>query len=86
MNNYLFNDIFFIVAHNLLYSEKSRNNKKWPNKNNDVITDLGGGGDFPMFRCTLRIFSALSDYSRAPFALAFRRSVTTPASKSWVSP
>jgi hypothetical protein len=86
MNNYLFNDIFFIVAHNLLYFRESRNNKKWPNKNNDVITDLGGGGNFPMFRCAPRIFSALPDYSRAPFALAFRGSVTAPAVKSWVSP
>jgi hypothetical protein len=50
MNNYLFIDIFFKVAHNLLHMWESRNNKKWPNKNNDVITDLGGEGNFPMFR------------------------------------
>ena len=52
MNNYLFIDNFYKVAHNLLYSRESQNNKKWPNKNNDVITDLGGGGNFPMFRYT----------------------------------
>ncbi len=28
---------------------KSRNKNKWPNKNNDVITDLGGEVYFPMF-------------------------------------
>ena len=29
--------------------QQSRNNKNGPNNNNDVITDLGGGGNFPMF-------------------------------------
>lgn len=82
MNNYLFIRIFYKVAHNLLYLSESQNNKKWPNKNNDVITDLGGGGNFPMFRYSPRVFSALPDDSRAPFALAFRGSVTTPAAKS----
>ena len=82
MNNYLFTRIFYKVAHNLLYLSESQNNKKWPNKNNDVITDLGGGGNFPMFRYSPRVFSALPDDSRAPFALAFRGSVTTPAAKS----
>lgn len=82
MNNYLFIDNFYKVAHNLLYLSESQNNKKWPNKNNDVITDLGGGGNFPMFRYSPRVFSALPDDSRAPFALAFRGSVTTPAAKS----
>ena len=28
---------------------QSRNNNNRPNKKNDVITDLGGEGDFPMF-------------------------------------
>ena len=62
MNNYLFIDIFFKVAHNLLHIWESRNNKKWPNKNNDVITDLGGEGNFPMFRFgpTLSLPSTLS--------------------------
>ncbi len=86
MNNYLFIDIFFKVAHNLLHIWESRNNKKWPNKNNDVITDLGGGGNFPMFRCTLNFLSALPDDSRAHLTLAPRGGVTTPAFKSWASP
>ena len=29
---------------------QSLNNNNWPNNKNDVITDLGGEGDFPMFR------------------------------------
>ena len=29
---------------------QSLNNNKRPNNKNDVITDLGGEGDFPMFR------------------------------------
>ena len=86
MNNYLFIDIFFKVAHNLLHIWESRNNKKWPNKNNDVITDLGGGGNFPMFRCALNFLSVLPDDSRAHLTLAPRGGVTTPASKSWASP
>jgi hypothetical protein len=49
MNNSLFIQLFFIVAHPLQHVSQSRNKKNWPNKNNDVITDLGGGGNFPMF-------------------------------------
>lgn len=49
MNNSLFIQLFFIVAHPLQRLSQSRNKKNWPNKNNDVITDLGGGGNFPMF-------------------------------------
>ena len=48
--------MFFItfpnVAYALQYSMQSRNNNNRPNKKNDVITDLGGEGDFPMFLFT----------------------------------
>ena len=37
---------------------QSLNNNKRPNKKNDVITDLGGEGDFPMFRYGAPFFSA----------------------------
>ena len=33
---------------------QSLNNNNWPNNKNDVITDLGGEGDFPMFRYETR--------------------------------
>ena len=36
---------------------QSRNNNKRPNKKNDVITDLGGEGDFPMFRFGTRLLA-----------------------------
>jgi hypothetical protein len=49
MNNCLFIKHFFKVACTLRLEWQSRNNKNRPNKNNDVITDLGGGGNFPMF-------------------------------------
>jgi hypothetical protein len=49
MNNCLFIKHFFKVACTLRQKWQSRNNKNRPNKNNDVITDLGGGGNFPMF-------------------------------------
>ena len=48
--------MFFItfpnVAYALQYFNQSRNNNNRPNKKNDVITDLGGEGDFPMFLFT----------------------------------
>ena len=55
--------MFFItfpnVAYALQYFDQSRNNNNRPNKKNDVITDLGGEGDFPMFLFTSH-FSPLS--------------------------
>ena len=42
---------------------QSLNNNKRPNKKNDVITDLGGEGDFPMFLFTGHI-SPLSHLAR----------------------
>ena len=45
--------------------QQSRNNKNRPNNNNDVITDLGGEGDFPMFLSGLQLApeSAISSLS-----------------------
>jgi hypothetical protein len=40
---------FLNVACDLQSTDQSRNNNNGPNKKNDVITDLGGEGDFPMF-------------------------------------
>ena len=42
--------VFSYVARALQLFTQSLNNNNWPNKNNDVITDLGGEGNFPMFR------------------------------------
>ena len=42
--------VFSYVARALQLFVQSLNNNNWPNKNNDVITDLGGEGNFPMFR------------------------------------
>ena len=74
MNNYLFIDNFYKVAHNLLYLRESQNNKKWPNKNNDVITDLGGGGNFPMFLFTPLIYSTPTSDKRRGICVAARNS------------
>ena len=61
------NSMFFItfpnVAYALQYISQSRNNNNRPNKKNDVITDLGGEGDFPMFLFTHRL-SLLRHFSR----------------------
>ena len=40
---------FSYVARALQVVLQSLNNNNWPNKDNDVITDLGGEGHFPMF-------------------------------------
>ena len=42
--------VFSMLAQYLLPFHQSLNNNKRPNNKNDVITDLGGEGDFPMFR------------------------------------
>ena len=47
----------------LLTLTQSLNNNKRPNKKNDVITDLGGEGDFPMFLFTSHL-SPLSHLAR----------------------
>ena len=52
MDNRMFFITFPNVAYALQYSQQSRNNNNRPNKKNDVITDLGGEGDFPMFLFT----------------------------------
>ena len=53
--------MFFItfpnVAYALQYILQSRNNNNRPNKKNDVITDLGGEGNFPMFLSGQPLFS-----------------------------
>ena len=48
---------FSYVARALQLTMQSRYNNNWPNKNNDVITDLGGEGDFPMFRFAWPLFA-----------------------------
>ena len=50
---------------------QSLNNNKRPNKKNDVITDLGGEGDFPMFLFTSH-FSPLSHLERLSHLVACR--------------
>ena len=54
---------FYKVACALLLTTQSRNNNKWPNKKNDVITDLGGEGDFPMFRYGSRVTGLTAVFS-----------------------
>ena len=48
---------FYKVACALLLTTQSQNNNNWPNKKNDVITDLGGEGNFPMFLSGQPLFS-----------------------------
>lgn len=46
----MFFNTFLNMACDMQLLTQSRNNNNRPNKKNDVITDLGGEGDFPMFR------------------------------------
>ena len=45
----MFSNTFLKMACRLRLILQSRNNNNRPNKKNDVITDLGGEGNFPMF-------------------------------------
>ena len=45
----MFFNTFLNMACGLQLLPQSRNNNNRPNKKNDVITDLGGEGNFPMF-------------------------------------
>jgi hypothetical protein len=49
LDNAMFFNTFLNMACGLLFLPQSRNNNNRPNKKNDVITDLGGEGNFPMF-------------------------------------
>ena len=64
--------MFFITFSNVAYALQcilqSRNNNNRPNKKNDVITDLGGEGDFPMFLFANRL-SLLSHLSRLSYLM-----------------
>lgn len=74
----MFLKVFYEVACALLSSMQSRNNNNWPNKKNDVITDLGGEGDFPMFRYGVPFFSApqlLSVFARLSATLLLTQPV-----------
>ena len=74
----MFLKVFYEVACALLCFLQSRNNKKWPNKKNYVITDLGGEGDFPMFRYGVPFFSApqlLSVFARLSATLLLTQPV-----------
>ena len=78
MNNRMFFITFPNVAYALQYISQSRNNNNRPNKKNDVITDLGGEGDFPMFRYGVPFFSApqlLSVFARLSATLLLTQPV-----------
>ncbi len=65
----MFFNTFLNMACGLQFLTQSRNNNNRPNKKNDVITDLGGEGNFPMFLSGHPLFSDFRQVS-APIALA----------------
>ena len=71
MDNRMFFITFPNVAYALQHFDQSCNNNNRPNKKNDVITDLGGEGDFPMFLFTSH-FSPLSHLERLNHLVACR--------------
>jgi hypothetical protein len=56
----MFYNTFLNMACDLQLLVQSLNNNNGPNKKNDVITDLGGEGNFPMFRSRPPISSQLT--------------------------
>ena len=64
----MFFNTFFNLACGLRLVLQSRNKNNRPNKKNDVITDLGGEGNFPMFLSGLPISL---DFPPALFDTAF---------------
>ena len=81
MDNRMFFITFPNVAYALQYSMQSRNNNNRPNKKNDVITDLGGEGDFPMFLFT-GYLSPLSHLARLTRLSHLVTCTACPQSKS----
>ncbi|GIR71097.1 MAG: hypothetical protein CM15mP74_23480 [Halieaceae bacterium] len=59
----MFFNTFLNMACGLQLLPQSRNNNNRPNKKNDVITDLGGEGNFPMFLFGHPLFS---DFRQSP--------------------
>ena len=60
----MFFNTFLNMACGLQLLAQSRNNNNRPNKKNDVITDLGGEGNFPMFLSGHPLFSDFRQVSR----------------------
>ena len=82
--------MFFItfpnVAYALQYFGQSRNNNNRPNKKNDVITDLGGEGNFPMFLSGHPHFSDFRlAYLDVTLSVSEQRYFGHPVSR-WINP
>ena len=80
MDNQMFFITFPNVAYALQYFLQSRNNNNRPNKKNDVITDLGGEGDFPMFLFSghLSPLSHLACLTRLSHLVAYKARPQSP--------
>ena len=81
----MFFNTFLNMACDMQLSAQSRNNNNRPNKKNDVITDLGGEGNFPMVLSGQPLFS---DVQRAflcgTLANVQRRRPEDPVSR-WIT-
>ena len=81
----MFFNTFLNMACDMQLCRQSRNNNNRPNKKNDVITDLGGEGNFPMF---LSGQPLLSDFQLASLsgtlASVKRRRPEDPVSR-WIT-
>ena len=62
MDKFMFSRDFPNMACSVHHEAKSRNNNNRPNKKNDVITDLGGEGYFPMFLYDGSVFTISPSY------------------------
>ena len=81
----MFFNTFLNMACGLQLLEQSRNNNKWPNKKNDVITDLGGEGNFPMFLSGHSLFSDFRQVSPLNALAGSPRHCRGHPSPQWMS-
>jgi hypothetical protein len=81
----MFFNTFLNMACDMQLLTQSRNNNNRPNKKNDVITDLGGEGNFPMFLSGQPLFADLQLASLSgTLASVQRRRPEDPVSR-WIT-
>ena len=81
----MFFNTFLNVACDMQLLQQSRNNNNRPNKKNDVITDLGGEGNFPMFLSGQPLFSDFQlAFLSGTLASVQRRRLEDPVSR-WIT-
>ena len=85
LDNAMFYNTFLKMACDMQLLDQSRNNNNRPNKKNDVITDLGGEGNFPMFLFWQSLFSDFPLVSLAGTPASAQRCCSEYLVSRWIS-